>query len=372
MARQKDSTDMDDGASTSSSSGSSSEEPELQIAISPANVGGPVALTPLQIGLRASALVWIVVGIGVLCCSFGNRKRQLDLISAMYVLVQIITTVGYGDLVPQGDVMRTFMTVYVFLGNILAALVITEQLQKMVRRTHDVLKLNSAKAMVEGAEAARRGRLQKKRFKNSLMNGKYERLVWSAFAYAGMLVVGTIFYCLVDFCKCAAEGCIASLDMCAESGGEQRHFIDSVYMAVITLTTVGFGDELPHSWQGRLFGIFWMLAGVASMANFLGELAHVLLMDSMDKNAMHGLSKELFQMIDDDNSGTLTKFEFVTYMLVKYGMVSEDDLTRLMKEFDKFDTDNNGELTYEEITGDAEPGHADQGSHQGNRHVAHG
>jgi len=122
-------------------------------------------------------------------------------------------------------------------------------------------------------------------------------------------------------------------------------------MSAITLTTVGFGDEAPTSKKGRLFGIFWMTLGVSSMANFLAELAHVLLLSNMQSMAEHGISQELFMKIDQDNSGTLTKFEFTTYMLVKYGLVSESDLDTLIDEFEKFDQDQDGELSYEEISG---------------------
>ncbi|HVS82952.1 MAG TPA: potassium channel protein [Pyrinomonadaceae bacterium] len=50
------------------------------------------------------------------------------------------------------------------------------------------------------------------------------------------------------------------------------HFIegwplaDSFYVTVQTLTTVGYGDETPHSGMGRMFAVVIMLLGVAGVA----------------------------------------------------------------------------------------------------------
>mmetsp|Transcript_40722 Transcript_40722/g.128118 ORF Transcript_40722/g.128118 Transcript_40722/m.128118 type:complete len:209 (+) Transcript_40722:3-629(+) len=167
--------------------------------------------------------------------------------------------------------------------------------------------------------------------------------------YVLFLLLGAGYYGLVDNCVCPGlQECEMSGSSCEESGGQTRDLSGGFYMAAITLTTVGFGDELP-TYRGRLFGIFWMLFGVAAMANFLAELAHLTLLEKMKYVSDHGMSHELFMKIDQDGSSTLNKFEFVTYMLVKYGLVSEADLDLLLSEFENFDKDESGELTYEEI-----------------------
>ena len=38
---------------------------------------------------------------------------------------------------------------------------------------------------------------------------------------------------------------------------------DGVYWAVVTMTTVGYGDKTPKTMSGRMIAIFWMLASVA-------------------------------------------------------------------------------------------------------------
>jgi voltage-gated potassium channel Kch len=50
-------------------------------------------------------------------------------------------------------------------------------------------------------------------------------------------------------------------------------FFQSLYFSVITLTTVGYGDFSPHTFAGRLFTIFYVLAGVGIIVAFLSRVA---------------------------------------------------------------------------------------------------
>ncbi|PLX42495.1 MAG: potassium channel protein [Deltaproteobacteria bacterium] len=53
--------------------------------------------------------------------------------------------------------------------------------------------------------------------------------------------------------------------------------IDSVYMAVITLSTVGYGEPAPMSQAGRLFSIVYIIGGVTMATYFLGSLSRLLI-----------------------------------------------------------------------------------------------
>jgi voltage-gated potassium channel len=57
-------------------------------------------------------------------------------------------------------------------------------------------------------------------------------------------------------------------------GGAQHSFIDAVYMTVITLTTVGFGEviDLSHSPAGRVFTSVLLLGGVGAFLNFFSTV----------------------------------------------------------------------------------------------------
>lgn len=57
-------------------------------------------------------------------------------------------------------------------------------------------------------------------------------------------------------------------------------FLDAVYFAIVTMTTVGFGDVIPFSEVGRLLTILMILTGVALIPWQLGELIQQLVKSS--------------------------------------------------------------------------------------------
>jgi hypothetical protein len=54
---------------------------------------------------------------------------------------------------------------------------------------------------------------------------------------------------------------------------EDLRWIDAVYFCVVTLATVGYGDITPHTDAGKLFTIFYILAGVGIIGTFINLLA---------------------------------------------------------------------------------------------------
>merc|ERR1719162_477968 len=73
----------------------------------------------------------------------------------------------------------------------------------------------------------------------------------SAFGIFFVFVVGgAIFYMVAESCTCSygvsqKANCIP--DDCVATDGYTKNFGEAIYMAVITLTTVGFGDFTPKS-----------------------------------------------------------------------------------------------------------------------------
>lgn len=73
---------------------------------------------------------------------------------------------------------------------------------------------------------------------------------------------------------------------------ERWSFFDALYMTVITLTTVGYGEVHPLSYNGRVFTIFLLLSGfgiltygITSGISFLleGELGQIMRRKKMEK-----------------------------------------------------------------------------------------
>jgi voltage-gated potassium channel len=80
---------------------------------------------------------------------------------------------------------------------------------------------------------------------------RQERTRAIGLALIGLLATGTIFYSLV-------EGWDA---------------LDALYFSVTTLATVGYGDFAPETAIGKIFTIFFVLAGVGVLVAFASEVA---------------------------------------------------------------------------------------------------
>jgi voltage-gated potassium channel len=66
-----------------------------------------------------------------------------------------------------------------------------------------------------------------------------------------ILLIGTIFY----------------------SHFEQWSLLNAVYFCVITLTTVGYGDYIPHNDIGKIFTIFYVIVGIGIFLGFVNLVA---------------------------------------------------------------------------------------------------
>ena len=53
---------------------------------------------------------------------------------------------------------------------------------------------------------------------------------------------------------------------------EKLNWLDAFYFCTITLATVGYGDITPHTDLGKLFTIFYVIAGIGIIATFANLL----------------------------------------------------------------------------------------------------
>ncbi len=55
-----------------------------------------------------------------------------------------------------------------------------------------------------------------------------------------------------------------------------RHFGDGIWWSAVTLSTVGYGDKVPHTRVGRFIGIAWIFVGVILISFFTASTAAIL------------------------------------------------------------------------------------------------
>ena len=63
---------------------------------------------------------------------------------------------------------------------------------------------------------------------------------------------------------------------------------DAVWWSISTVTTVGYGDIVPHSMAGRIMGMVLMVVGIGIMAAFISQVSATLVESRMKRDSEEG------------------------------------------------------------------------------------
>jgi len=263
--------------------------------------------------------------------------------TAVYTIAQIITTIGYGDAVQPSYYGQTFLTFYVLVGALIFTNLATDVFDAAIRRTEIRLDTTLAKLRV---------RLSGKKPKYP---SKYLPVISSAIILALLTFTWVMFFSHYESCTCSygktlVPDCIEG-PQCKETGGYQTDMHTALYVAMITFSTVGFGDQAPKSKLGRCLGSFFMIVGVAAFGHLVAEVFHLIDEHKSYHRKRSRCTREIFNKIDRDQTGRISRPEFVRYMLVRQGKVDIKALKQVDELFDELDRNGSGHLSFEEIEG---------------------
>jgi len=89
-------------------------------------------------------------------------------------------------------------------------------------------------------------------------SGIYRRFVWAGIILIAIILIGTVGYWFI--------------------GGGKYSFVDTLYMTVITITTIGFAEiiDLSGNVGGRIFTIFIAISGVGIMAYIVTNITALI------------------------------------------------------------------------------------------------
>lgn len=298
-------------------------------------------------------LMLACLGMIVLGVVAGMVIEEWEFLTALYVIVQIVTTIGYGDVTVDKEWMQLFMAFYVLacllvVANVLNLMfdVLIESNIQSVREKLRQVEIVALSSIHDHEEAMKRW-------------GATNKAVSSGFLLLLVILFGTVFYRYAEHCSCSygvtrepSDCDCSSYERCIETGGQEMTWSNAFYMSVITVTTVGFGDFSPHTRLGRAVGILWMVFGVAVTAYFIKALSDVLAREDHDlefEDVRHLAHRSIFQEMDKDGNGYLSKDEYALYVLVKHDLVSKDILDDIYAKYDSMDAEGTGQLKYETL-----------------------
>lgn len=80
---------------------------------------------------------------------------------------------------------------------------------------------------------------------------------------------------------------------------EGSSFLDSMYMTIITITTVGYGEVLPLSEAGKIFTMVLILVGMSFVLYLLGEITQTVVQGGIQRIlGRNGMDKKIAELKD--------------------------------------------------------------------------
>ncbi|KAI7739038.1 hypothetical protein M8C21_021907 [Ambrosia artemisiifolia] len=290
---------------------------------------------PSTPGVRFS-LKWVglllgaYLALGTICFfliqdQITGKKTDHGILDSMYFCVVTMTTVGYGDLVPETNFAKVLACAFVFMGIILGGFALSKAadyiVEKEVNMFAKAMQIHEAFDHVQVlSEAAEESDNLKCKF------------IIALFLIVMHVVVGIVVLVLV----------------------EKLSIIDAYYCVCATITTLGYGDKSFTTTGGRIFAVVWILTGTISLAQLFMYLVE-LWTESRQRQLVHWvlhrkLTVQDIENADLDHDNSVSPAEYVVFKLKEMGLVNEQLIMSVMEGFKTLDVDNSGTLTASDLS----------------------
>ncbi|XP_028753156.1 two-pore potassium channel 3-like [Neltuma alba] len=263
---------------------------------------------------QAVILLVIYLSLGVVIYSLNRHNftgsETNPVVDALYYCVVTMCTIGYGDITPTSTATKLFSILFSLVGfgfiDILLCGMVIHVLD--LQESH-LLKTMKRSYVID----AKKGRMR----------------IRMKVALALLVVV-----------LCIGVG------VCVMHYVEKLTWVDSFYLSVMSVTTVGYGDQAFKSFSGRIFAAIWLLLSTLAVARAFLYLAEARVDKRNRRMAKwilgHDLTVSDFFAADLDNNGCVSKSEFVIYKLKEMGKLADKDIMLVGEKFDRLDTGKRG------------------------------
>ncbi|KAB5521215.1 hypothetical protein DKX38_025534 [Salix brachista] len=275
---------------------------------------------------QVAVFLAIYLGLGTVCF-YAVRddikgKKSNPIVDSLYFCIVTMTTVGYGDLVPDSAPVKLLACVFVFTGMLLIGLILSKAADYLVEKQEILLiKALHIHQKLDSAAFLKEIETNKVKYKSYL----------AIIILSVLMLVGTIFLSMVE-----------DLDI-----------IDAFYCVCSTITTLGYGDKSFSTGYGRMFAVFWILTGTIGLGLLFLYIAELFTENRQRALANWVLTRRMtnldLEAADMDDDGVVGAAEFVIYKLKEMGKISQEDIALVMKEFEDLDADESGTLTASDI-----------------------
>ncbi|KAG2315336.1 hypothetical protein Bca4012_066162 [Brassica carinata] len=274
---------------------------------------------------QAFALLVVYLSLGVLIY-WLNRDHYVvnqthPVVDGLYFCIVTMCTIGYGDITPNSVVTKLFSIMFVLVGFGFIDILLSGMVSYVLDLQESYM-LDSAKRRKEPD--------QRRSYIIDVKKGRMRIRLKVALA-SGVVVL----------CIALGVGIMHFI--------EKIDWLDSFYLSVMSVTTVGYGDRAFKTLPGRLFAAVWLLVSTLAVARAFLYLAEARVdkrnRERAKKVLCETMSVSQFFAADIDNNGCVSKAEYVIYKLKEMEKITDKDITPISKQFDKLDRCSNGKIT---------------------------
>lgn len=209
-------------------------------------------------------------------------------VDALYFCIVTMCTIGYGDITPETVPTKLFYMLFVLVGFGFVDIL----LSGMVSHVLDLQENHLLRAVLQqkASAAGKRERCGKSSYLVDVKKGRMRIRLKVALAF-GVVV------------------------MCVTIGGVVVHFLESLgwvesfYVSVMSVTTVGYGDRAFTTLHGRIFAVVWLLVSTLAVARVFLFLAEARVDRRHRRMARwvlgHNMTVSEFLAADMDNNGNV-------------------------------------------------------------------
>ena len=222
-------------------------------------------------------LVYYVVGIAVYstgACQITNHKVSGDekikdvsgVDEAIYFITVMLTSVGFGDIVPDGEGSRLFTTFYALVGLVVIGIPILELAERLkLEKVRAIHRAKSRAVKQAGADLDTKGNLKRRNWMRRIPKFKCGRLATFAVhpitVATAKIVTLVVWYSIIFYLVARSEGWSQDLRG-SRLDNNPWSYTDALYFTVITTTTIGYGDLVPKTDSGKWLVVFIMPVGI--------------------------------------------------------------------------------------------------------------
>ncbi|XP_057790337.1 two-pore potassium channel 5 [Salvia miltiorrhiza] len=274
---------------------------------------------------QAAILLLLYLFLGIVIYSFNRDHfsgvETHPVVDALYFSIVTMCTIGYGDIAPTTSIAKVFACVFVLVGFGFIDILLSGVVNYVLDLQENII-LAGIKSPAQGFSA--------RNYIVDVAKGRMRIRLKVGLALGVVVLcigIGILFLHLV----------------------ERLDWVDSVYLSVMSVTTVGYGDKAFKTITGRLFASVWLLLSTLAVARAFLYLAEARVDKRHRKIANWALHREItvedLFAADINNNGFISKSEYVIYKLKEMGKIKEKDIMQICDQFNKLDRNNSGKIT---------------------------